>query len=68
MNVIDSLTVVERLAISVEGLCRAVAAGMQREILLAAVLNLVWRRVKWVEGQIQRLMVRFSAGRLGVRA
>lgn len=63
-----SLTALDRFAIALEGLCRVVAARMHRDVLVSAVLMLVWRRVRGVEARIRGLMARFRAGRVLVRS
>jgi hypothetical protein len=53
--------------LSLDGLARAVAARISSGLMTAALILLVWRRVKRTEGEITRLLARFAAGRLRVR-
>jgi len=64
------LTIAERIALTLNGLYRAVAARVARrgvvDGLAAAVIVLVCRRVRRAEGRILGLLRRFQAGRLVV--
>jgi len=70
MNSFETLTVAERIALTLDGLCRAIAARIDpRGVggpLPAAMIVLIWTRVRRVEGRIQGLLARFRAGRLRV--
>jgi hypothetical protein len=68
MNFVKTLTLSDRLALTLEGLCRAVAARVVGQAMATWMILLVWRRVRRIEGQVQRLLVRFREGRLRVRA
>ena len=68
MNLIASLTVAERLALTLGGLCRAVAARIAGGALAAAVIVVIWGRIKRAEVRFQGMLTRFLAGRLRVRA
>jgi len=63
-------TVADRFGMSLQGLCRAVAAriapGLAGWAMEAAMIVLIWTRIRRVEGRIQALLVRFRAGRLRV--
>ena len=57
------LSAADRFALTLDGLCRAVAARVSAGVMSAMMILLVWRRVRRIEGQIQRLLVRFRLGR-----
>ena len=61
-----SLTVAERLALSLDGLARSVAGRVVTRLMSAAMILLVWRRVKRVEQRICWMLERFRAGTLRV--
>ena len=64
MNLIATLTVAERFALSLEGLCRAVAGRIAGGAMAAAMIVTVWLRAQRVERQILAMLARFQAGRL----
>jgi len=70
MDFIAPFTVAERLAWSLEGLCKAVAAriapGIAGWAMQAVMIVAIWTRIRRVEGKLQRLLARFLAGRLRV--
>ena len=55
---------------TLDGLCRAVAARIDpRQVggpLAAALIQIIWTRIRRAEGKLQALLVRFQAGRLRV--
>ncbi len=61
------LTVADRLARVLDGLCQAVAARSFRQAMATTMILLVWGRVRRVERQLQDLLARFAQGRLVVR-
>ena len=71
MNSFETLTVADRFSLTLDGLCRAVAAriapGMAGWAMQAAMIVLVWGKIRRIEGKVQRLLARFRAGRLWVR-
>jgi hypothetical protein len=75
MNISPPFTLADRLAMTLDGLARAVAARSARgpswlgsvEALAGVLVSLIWGRVKRAEVNIQRLLVRFRAGTLRVR-
>ena len=76
MNQFPSLTVADKLALTLDGLARAVAARSGRgptwleglAPLAGLLIRLVWTRVKRTETRILRLLALFQAGRLVVRS
>lgn len=62
------LSVADRLALSLDGLGRAVAGRVASRLLTAVMILLVWRRVSRVKGRILGLLARFQAGTLRVCA
>ena len=74
MNPLNTLTVADRLAMTLDGLSRAVAARSARgpswlgsaAALAGVLVTLIWGRVKRADGQIQALLARFRAGKLRV--
>ena len=70
MPFVPTLTVAERIALILEGLGRAVAARIAPRgangAMAAAMIVLVWTRVRRVEARILGLLARFQAGRLQV--
>jgi hypothetical protein len=66
MSLTETRTISDRLTLTLDGLCRAVAARIAGGMLAAAVIVLIWRRVRRVEGRILGLLRRFRAGRLWV--
>jgi hypothetical protein len=67
MTASETLTVADRIALTLDGLGRAVAARVLGGAMLAVTILLVWRRLRRIEGRIQGLLARFRAGRLWVR-
>lgn len=61
-------TVADRLALTLDGLGRSVAARVGAGVLTAAMIVLVWVRLRRVERQMLGLLARFRAGRLRVVA
>jgi hypothetical protein len=61
------LTIADRIAVTLDGLCKAVAARSYRGALATATILVIWTRVRRIEGRIQRLLALFLAGRLRVR-
>jgi hypothetical protein len=61
------LTVADRLALVLDGLCKAVAARSFRQAMAEVMILLVWTRVRRIERQLQGLLARFLQGRLVVR-
>jgi hypothetical protein len=57
----------ERFAMSLEGLCRAVAARIAGGAMVAWMIVAVWARIRRVERDFLALLARFQAGRLVVR-
>jgi hypothetical protein len=68
MNSILTLPAVERLALSLDGLARCVAARIVARVMSAAMIVLVCARVRRAERDIRGLLARFQAGRLRVSA
>jgi hypothetical protein len=69
MTNLATLTVADRIALSLDGLARAVAARIAGGAMAAAMIVLVWTRLRRVDRQIKLLLERFAAGRLrGVTA
>jgi len=70
MNLTAPLSVAERLAMILEGLYRAVAARSARGIfgpgMATLMILMVCRRVRRIEGKIQRMLARFRTGTLRV--
>jgi hypothetical protein len=66
MTNLATLTVADRIALSLDGLARAVAARIAGGAMAAAMIVLVWRRVRRIDRQIRDLLERFQAGRLRV--
>ena len=67
MTVIAFPSVADRLALTLDGLCRKVAARVAGGMMATWMILLVWQRVRRVERQILRLLERFRSGRLVVR-
>ena len=67
MNVSAESSLSERLALILDGLCRAVAARVAGGALAEAVIILIWERVRRAEGRLLGLLARFRAGRAVVR-
>ena len=57
---------VERFSVILEGLCRAVAARIAGRAMSAAVIVLVWQRIRQVERRLLGMLARFRAGRLRI--
>jgi len=68
MNSILTLPAVERLALSLDGFARCVAARSVARVMSAAMIVLVCARVRRAERDIRGLLARFQAGRLRVSA
>jgi hypothetical protein len=68
MNLPLTQTVAERFGLILEGLGRAVAARIAGGAMAAAMIVLVWTRIRRIEGKVQRLLALFQAGRLRVVA
>ncbi len=66
MEILASLTIADRIALTLAGLGRAVAARIAGGAMAAAMILLVWRRIRRVDGQIRGLMERYRAGTLRV--
>jgi hypothetical protein len=66
MNLIETSTVAFRFALTLDGLCRAVAARIAGGAMSAVMILLVWQRLKRTEKRVQGLLARFLAGRLRV--
>jgi len=70
MNFSVSLTIADRIGLTLDGLCRAVAAriapGIAGWAMQAVTIQLVWTRVRRADGKIRALLARFQAGRLRV--
>ncbi len=62
------LTAADRFALALDGLCAAVAARIAGRAMEAAMILLVWQRVRRIRIQVLGLLVRFRAGLLVVRA
>jgi len=71
MTNLEILSVADRIALTLEGLCKAVAAriapGIAGWAMQASVIVLVWTRIRRIDGRIRALLVRFSEGRLRTR-
>ena len=67
MNVLSIPPLSERLALILDGLCRAVAARVLGGGLEGALIVLIWGRVRRAEGRLLGLLARFRAGRVLVR-
>ena len=65
MNTFALPPVAARLGLALDGLGRAVAARIAAPVMSAAMILLVWRRLRRIEGEIAGLLARFQAGRLG---
>ena len=63
MNVPVALSLSERVALILNGLCQVVAARVFGGGVPEALIVLIWRRVRRVEGRLQGLLARFRAGR-----
>ena len=59
-------TVAERIALTLGGLGRAVAARIAGGAMAASMILLVWTRLRRVDWEIARLLALFQAGRLRV--
>jgi len=68
MDPSETFTLSERLAMILDGLCKAVAAriapGMAGWAMTAPMILLVWKRIRRSEQQVQALLRRFREGRL----
>jgi hypothetical protein len=62
------LSAVDRFALALDALVRAVAARIAARVMTGAMILLVCRRIRRVELQIKGLLARFTAGRLQVVA
>jgi len=71
MNTCTELTIADRFGLTLDGLCKAVAAriapGIAGWAMQAATIVLIWGKLRRIEGKVQRLLARFQAGRLWVR-
>ncbi len=67
MSATETLSVADRMALTLDGLGQAVAARILGGAMQAVMILLVWRRLRRIEGQIRGLLARFRAGRLWVR-
>jgi len=67
MKVSGAISVADRFATSLEGLGRAVAARVVAGVMGAAMILLIWQRVRGVDRRIRGLLARLQAGRLVVR-
>ena len=68
MSIIGSPTGAHRFGLALDGLGRAVAAQIVRRLMTAAMIMLVWQRIRRVEKDIAGLLARFAAGSLRVVA
>ncbi len=68
MYVAATPSLADRIVFTLDGLARAVAARIAARAMTAAMIVLVWGRVKRAERDILRLLALFGAGRLRVLA
>ena len=68
MTIAPSLSVADRMALTLDGLGRAVAGRVLEAVMTAAMIVLVWQRVRRVERQMRGMLARFRTGRLRVVA
>jgi hypothetical protein len=66
MSFSTNLSVADRLALALEGLARGVAGLVRGRVMSAAMIVLVWQRLRRVERDVLGLLARFRAGRLRV--
>jgi len=71
VNNFGILSVADRFSQTLDGLCRAVAAriapGMAGWAMQAAMIVVVWGKLRRIEGKVQGLLARFLAGKLRAR-
>jgi hypothetical protein len=67
MNLSSPLSATDRLAMTFDGLCRAVAARSFRGALAGALICLIWSRIRRVERDFLALVARVQAGVVGRR-
>jgi len=67
MNVIEVFPTSLRLAQTLDGLCRAVAARFRSGVMTVAMIMVVCRRIKRAEVKIQGLLAQYRAGGLQTR-
>lgn len=63
MNATAILPVADRIGMTLEGLCRAVAGRIAGRMMAAAMIVMVWGRVRRIDREIRGLLQRFQAGR-----
>jgi len=61
MDPFQTPTAAERFTMTLDGLCRAVAARIAGGAMAAAMILVVWTRIRRAEQRIQALLVRFRA-------
>lgn len=64
MTISPPMTVADRFALTLDGLGRAVAGRFMAGVMSAAMILLVWQRLRRVERRVLRLLARYRAGRL----
>ncbi len=67
MTITATRTIADRIALTLDGLCRAVAARILGRRMAEAMILLVWQRIRRTDGRLQGLLRRFREGRLQVR-
>ncbi len=67
MNVSETPTLADRIAMTLGLLCRAVAAQVSGRRMTEALILLVWQRVRRIDVRLQGMLRRFREGRLQVR-
>ncbi len=66
MSIAALLPIFDRFSLSLDGLCRAVAARIAGGAMSAVMIVLVWQRIRRIETRMKRLLARFLAGTLRV--
>ncbi len=67
MLITSPLTLTERLALTLDGLCKAVAARIAGGAMSELMILMIWNRVRRIEHRLLRLLARYRAGRLWTR-
>ena len=67
MNISLIPSVADRIALTLAGLCRAVAARVAHGAMAEAMILLVWQRIQRIDRRLQGLLRRFQEGRLVLR-
>jgi hypothetical protein len=67
MNATATLSLSDRIALTLGLLCQAVAAQISGRRMTEAMIRLVWQRVRRIDLRLQGMLRRFREGRLVVR-